>query len=128
MTNQNSKTPVCKYCQPPNVIKYGKRKGVQNYFSKGCGRKFANVDTIPKMQYPTHQIAGVLNMYFEGMSLMEIRRNLMQQYDIVISDATAYKWVKRFSKLVIMEADKYKPNVGRLWVADETMIDIDGWS
>ena len=78
------------------------------------------------MQYPTHQIAGVLNMYFEGMSLMEIRRNLMQQHDIVISDATAYNWVKRFSKLAILEAGKYKPDVGSLWVADETVIDIDG--
>jgi len=124
--NQNHKLVYCKYCQSESVIKYGKRKGVQYHYCKACGRKFANVDTIPKMQYPTHQIAGVLNMYFEGMSLMEIRRNLMQQHDIVISDATAYNWVQRFSKLAIMEADKYKPDVGRLWVADETVIDIDG--
>ena len=69
----------CKYCQSDNVIKYGKYKGVQRYFCKDCKRKFAGVDTIPKMQYPTDQISDVLNMYYEGMSLKEIRRNFIQQ-------------------------------------------------
>jgi len=46
----------CKYCQSENVIKYGKYKGVQRYFCKDCKRKFAGIDTIPKMQYPTDQV------------------------------------------------------------------------
>jgi putative transposase len=121
-----SETVICKYCQSPNVIKYGKYKAVQYYWCKDCKRKFAGLDTIPKMQYSTSKIADVLNMYYEGMSLKEIRRNLIQQHNDYISDATAYNWVKRFSKLAIMQAGKYKPDVGRVWVADETMIDLDG--
>jgi transposase-like protein len=117
---------TCKYCQSENVIKYGKYKDVQRYYCKDCKRKFAGVDTIPKMQYPTNQISDVLNMYYEGMSLNEIRRNLIQQHNSYISDVTALNWVRRFSKPVIMEANKYKPDVGRVWVADETVIDIDG--
>lgn len=116
----------CKYCQSSNVIKYGKYKAVQYYFCKDCQRKFASTDTIPKMQYPTSQVASVLNMYYEGMSLHEIRRNLIQQDNSYISDVTALNWVKRFSKLAIQEAYKYKPDVSGVWVADETMIDIDG--
>jgi transposase-like protein len=57
---------------------------------------------------------------------MEIRRNLIQQYNDYISDATAFNWVKRFTNLAVKEAEKYKPSVGGIWVADETMIDIDG--
>ncbi len=117
---------LCKYCQSENVIKYGKYKDNQYYYCKDCKRKFADVDTIPKMQYPTNQIASALNMYYEGMSLMEIRRNLIQQHDSYLSDATIYNWVRRFSKPVIMEANKYTPKVGSVWVADETMIDLDG--
>lgn len=116
----------CKYCQSSNVIKYGKYKDVQYYYCKDCKRKFANPDAIPKMQYPTHIISDVLNMYYEGMSLHEIRRNLIQQHNVYISDATAFNWVKRFSKLAILQANKYKPEVGSIWVADETMIDLDG--
>jgi putative transposase len=117
---------VCKYCGSPNVILYGKYKAVQRYFCKDCGRKFAGLDTIPKMQYSTSKIADALNMYYEGMSLKEIRRNLIQQHNDYISDATIYNWVKRFSKLAIMQASRYKPDVGGVWVADETMVDIDG--
>ena len=117
---------VCKYCQSENLIKYGKYKDVQRYFCKDCKRKFAGINTIPKMQYPTDQVSDVLNMYYEGMSLNEIRRNLIQQDNSYISDVTALNWVRRFSKPVIMEANKYKPDVGSVWVADETMIELDG--
>jgi len=116
----------CKYCQSENVIKYGKYKDTQYYFCKDCKRKFSNPDAIPKMQYSTSKVADAPNMYYEGMSLMEIRRNLIQQHNDCISDATAYNWVKRFSKLAIIEANKYKPDVGSIWVADECMIDLDG--
>jgi len=65
-------------------------------------------------------------MYYEGMSLKEIRRNLIQQHGDYISDSTIFNWVKRFSKQAIMEAGNYKPKVGKVWVADETMIELDG--
>jgi transposase-like protein len=70
---------TCKYCQSERIRKYGTYKGIQRYFCNDCGRKFVATDTIPKMQYSTHKIADVLNMYYEGMSLLEIRRNLIQQ-------------------------------------------------
>lgn len=123
----NNPTSInCKYCGSSNVIKYGKYKAVQRYYCKDCKRKFAGIDTIPKMQYSAYKIADALNMYYEGMSLLEIRRNLIQQHNDYISDATIYNWVKRFSKLAVMQADKYKPDVGGVWVADETMVNLDG--
>ena len=117
---------ICKYCHSDHVIKFGKYKETQYYFCRSCNRKFAGLDTIPKMQYSTSKIADVLSMYYEGMSLQEIRRNLIQQHGDYISDVTALNWVRRFSKQAIEEAEKYKPDVGRLWVADETVLDIDG--
>ena len=107
-------------------MKYGTYKGVQRYFCKDCNRKFIDNGAIPKMQTPTSQIADALNMYYEGMSLSEIRRNFIQQHNNYISRISAYNWVDRFSKLAVLEAAKYKPEVGSIWIADETMIDIDG--
>lgn len=78
------------------------------------------------MQYATHKVSDAINMYYEGMSLREIRRNFIQQHNDYISDVSALNWVNRFSKLAIIEAGKYKPDVSRVWVADETMIDLDG--
>jgi transposase-like protein len=117
---------ICKYCQSEHVVKYGKYKDVQRYFCKECKRKFASTETIPKMQTSTRTVADVLNMYYEGLSEAEIRRNLIQQDNSYISTGSVYNWVNRFSKMVILEANKYKPDVGLVWVADETVIDIDG--
>ena len=46
----------CKYCNSPNIIKFGIYKGVQRYYCKDCKRKFV-LDTLPKSaeelrQYP----------------------------------------------------------------------------
>ncbi|MFC1991940.1 transposase [Chloroflexota bacterium] len=125
MINQSNSKILCKYCQSDNVIKYGKYKGKQYYYCKACNRKFADLDTIPKMQYSTSKIAGALNMYYEGLSLLEIRRNLIQQHGDYISDATIFNWVNRFSKMAINEAKKYTPKVGGVWIADETFMRID---
>jgi transposase-like protein len=116
----------CKYCQSEHVRKYGKYKDTQYYYCNDCKRKFSNLDAIPKMQYSTSKVSDVLNMYYEGMSLHEIRRNFIQQHNDYISDATAYNWVKRFTELAVKEADKYRPKVGGVWIADETVLDIDG--
>jgi len=116
----------CNYCQSSRIIKYGKYKDTQYYLCKDCGRRFASNERIPKMQNTTRTIADALNMYYEGMSLAEIRRNLIQQDNNYISRISAYNWVDRFSKLAIMQAGKYKPDVGRVWVADETVLKLDG--
>jgi len=116
----------CKYCRSERVIKYGKYKEVQYYYCKACRHKFASTETIPKMQYATSKVADAINMYYEGMSLKEIRRNLIQQYNDYMSDATAYNWVKRFTDLAVKEAALYKPKVGNVWVAGETEIEVDG--
>lgn len=119
-------SPNCKYCQSENVIKYGTYGDTQYYWCKDCQRKFASTDTIPKMHYTTSQVADALNMYYEGMSLNEIRRNFIQQHGDYISDVSAYNWVRRFTELAVKEADKRIPKVGSVWVADETVVDIDG--
>jgi len=37
----------CKYCQSPNVIKFGKYNNVQYYWCKDCKRKFSGVVEQP---------------------------------------------------------------------------------
>jgi transposase-like protein len=117
---------VCKYCQSDSVIKYGKYKNTQYYYCNDCKRKFSNPDSIPKMQYSTSKVADAISMYFEGMSLKEIRRNFIQQHNDYISDVTVLNWVNRFTDLAVIESKKHIPSVGSVWVADETVLNIDG--
>lgn len=117
---------ICKYCQSERVRKYGTYKETQYYYCNDCRRKFSNPDAIPKMQVSTKTISDVLNMYYEGMSEAEIRRNLIQQDKSYISTGSIYNWVNRFTDLAVSEANNYKPEFSGIAVADETVIDLDG--
>jgi transposase-like protein len=82
-------------------------------------------DSIPGMKTPKEQIASALDMYYEGMSLNAIRRHLEQMYHNYPSDSSVYNWITKFSEVAIKEAEKQKPNVGDVWVADETVLKIE---
>jgi transposase-like protein len=78
------------------------------------------------MKTPIDQVGAAIGMYYEGQSLNKVCRLLNQIYHSYPSDSTVYRWVVRFTKRAVNEAENYKPNVGDLWVADETVLDIDG--
>jgi transposase-like protein len=65
-------------------------------------------------------------MYYGGMSLGEIRRHCEQQYGTFPSRSTLYRWLSKFSRIAINEAKKYTPKVGDIWVADETVLKVEG--
>jgi len=117
----------CKYCgSAEEVVRFGTYKGVQRWYCKKCKRKFSDTDTLPRMKTPVRHIASALSMYYGGMSLNSIRRHLDQQYGYRPSESTLYEWLTRFSKIAIKEAKDYKPNVGDVWIADETVLKIGG--
>jgi putative transposase len=122
---EEKKLVTCKYCQSEHIIKFGTLEGVQRFYCKDCNRKFVNNNAIPKMRNSTKVIADAINMWYEGLSENEIRRNFIQQDANYISTGSVYNWVNRFTDLAVKEADKQTPKVGDTWIADETYIRID---
>ncbi len=78
------------------------------------------------MKATVEQIASVIDMYYSGMSLRQISRHLDHMGKDKPSASTIYRWVIRFSKQAAESTNKYIPNVGNVWVADETMLKIGG--
>ena len=117
---------ACKFCGSRNIIKYGHYRQMQRFFCKDCRRKFADNDALPDMKTPIDQVGTAIGMYYEGQSLNSICRLLTQIYHSYPSDSTVYRWITRFTKQAINEVERYKPNVGDVWVADETVLEIDG--
>jgi putative transposase len=118
--------PQCKYCGGRNVVRYGHFRGIQRWWCKDCKRKFAGTDAAAGMKTPAVQIASALSMYYSGMSLNAIRRHLDQQYNNHPSESTLYDWLTRFTTVAVKEAYNYQPEVGDVWVADETVLTIGG--
>lgn len=100
---------VCKYCGSRRIVRYGHHRGIQYWWCKDCKRKFVHNDALPRMKTPVIQVASALSMFYEGMSLHGIRRNLEQTYRNYPSNSTIYEWVVRFTKLAVKLAKEYKP-------------------
>ena len=116
---------VCKHCGGHNVIRYGTHNGQQRFWCKDCKRKFADNDALPEMQTPVEQIGSAIGMFYEGQSLNSITRLQTQIYGSYPSDSTIYRWVSRFTKRAVKDLKEYKPDVGSVWVADETVLKLD---
>lgn len=118
----------CKYCGSYHIVRFGRSRDtqIQRLKCQNCKRTFMDTSSLPGMKTPSDQVASALNMYYEGMSLNAIRRHLQQMYNNYPSDSTVYEWIDRFTKQAIKQTKEYKPDVGDVWVADETVLKIGG--
>ena len=127
ITELHAASVTCKFCgSATEVVRFGTYKGVQRYFCKKCGRKFATTSSLPGMRTPANQISSALSMFYEGMSLNAICRCLKQTYNYYPSDSAVYGWIIRFTKIAVSRADRYVVRAGNTWVADETVLNIGG--
>ena len=117
----------CKRCPSDNVVKYGTYNGVQLYYCKDCCSKFKDDDTTFRMKTPANQVTSALNMWYEGMSIKGIARNLKQEHGNMPSTATIYGWIQKYTQYAVDSIRDHRPKrIGDTWVADETVIEIDG--
>jgi putative transposase len=116
----------CKYCNSPNVIKFGTFQGIQRYWCKDCKRKFADNKALPTMKTPVEHISAALSCYFGGMPLDAIQRHLQQQFHVYYTEMGIYNWIRRFSQEAIGRVKDFHPIVGNTWIGDETMLKVGG--
>jgi len=124
-TSTETAVIICKHCGSSRVVKYGTKDGVQYYLCRDCKRTFAWNYCLPGMRYPPEQIASAVNLFYDGLSIDAIRRQLQHQHNIYPSDSTVYEWVVRFTKEAVKEAKLSDVHGGDVWIADETVLRID---
>jgi len=117
---------TCRYCGLPNIKRFGTYKGTQLWWCNVCQRKFRESTALFKMKTPVEQVSGAMDMYYGGLPLDSIQRNIEQQYGNRLAESAIYYWVIRFSKEAIEKAKDYHPSVGDVWLADETVVRIGG--
>lgn len=114
---------ACKFCDSLLTVRYGltstKR---QRYLCHGCRRTFVDNDAPPGMRYPVPVIASALNQFYEAASLHWIRRHLMLQHGMQPDHANIRRWILRYTRQAVMSLSGIRPQVGRVWAADETRL------
>lgn len=116
----------CKFCGCPNIVKYGVRNGIQQYLCRSCGRKFSDKDTLEGRQTPTAEIGAALSMFYDGLSLSGIQRQLQGIFNDWVNPSTIYRWVIEYSSKAITLLDKQKVRLSNTWVVDETVVKVGG--
>ena len=118
---------VCKHCGGYHITKKGFVKGKQRYYCKDCQKTFYNNGTFPKMRYPKEIIRFALDAYFEGLSLRKVTRQIYKIWNVEVSNATIYRWIKKYVPMVNEYVDQFKANTqGHHLHHDETVIKAGG--
>jgi putative transposase len=126
ITETTTRVITCKNCHSENVVRFGTYKGVQRYYCKDCKRKFKADGSYFHGHIPEEYPSSALSMFYDGLSLNDIRNHLKQEYDFYPSSSTVYQWIEKYTPEVTKQFKDYHPNVGDTWIADETVLRIDG--
>lgn len=120
--------PRCKFCQSENVVFNGHRKGTQYLLCRNCGRGFVDNKGVPRGRFPIDTVGNALYNYYAGMSLNAICEGIRQgsNDEKSVSDTTIYNWLAKYTAIALNEAGNHKPQVGKKWVMDETVVTLDG--
>lgn len=121
-----SEPVVCKHCQSTNTRKYGLVEGVQTYFCNSCERKFKADDRLFRMKTPYVQVSSALDDYYAGKSVNDIRNSLQAHHNNFPSSKTVYGWITKYTDEAVKQCKDFRPKVGDVWVADETVLKLDG--
>jgi transposase-like protein len=78
------------------------------------------------MSVPAIYIAHALNLYYGGMRINDIRKEMQQKYGYSPSAALIRFWVEKYTTQAAAMIQKYHPRAGDTWVADEFIVRIGG--
>jgi len=116
----------CKVCGSHQTVRDGKIKGVQRWECKSCGRKFLGNDARYGMKTSLEQVKTAIQMYYRGISLNTICKQLQLQYNNYASVSTVYDWIVKYNRKASAATRNLHPCVGEEWIVDETMLNVLG--
>jgi transposase-like protein len=116
----------CKRCETNKVVKIGKRDGVQRYLCKDCGFKFLDNGHFERMRSKKRVVAVAMDLYFDGMSVRKIQKQVAYIFKVDVSQVTIHNWITKYSELVKEYIDSLTLELGDEWHVDETVIKIKG--
>lgn len=120
-----TKTITCKNCGSTACVKFGKYKNSQRYYCKSCQRKFKADSDAFHMKVPVDYVSHALAEFYAGSSVSDIAEDLKQVYNYHPSKSVIWKWIIKYSDLAVEQFKDTHPQVGDIWTADETMVDLD---
>ncbi len=120
----------CTKCGSIRVIRYGTAGNINNvkqlYFCKDCHTKFRQPSLLNKVKFTPELITLTLDLYFSGLSLRKVARNVGDHFNIKIGSTTVYNWIQRYVPQVSAYVKMLTPELSNTWHADELFVKMKG--
>jgi len=118
----------CVKCGSENVVKIGLRHNIngdiQRLMCKDCGTKFSNNQGFEGVKATPKAITSALDLYFKGVSQRKIVEHLKTVEGIEVTQPCVLKWIRKYLGLMEGYLDRFTPQLGGIWHADETMVNV----
>jgi len=84
----------CKYCLSEAVKPPGSMRGKKMVKCIDCGKRFIENGNLPSMRVNKHAIVTAISLYYEGLSVRKVSRQLENIFGEKVSQVTIWKWVQ----------------------------------
>jgi transposase-like protein len=112
----------CKWCGSHKVVKNGIKDGQQLYRCNECKHQFHDNGKLPRSRKSKDAVAHALDIYYEGLSLRKTKRQINKFHKEDVDFSTVWRWIDRYTPLVVRFLSNFRPNLLGIWHADETVL------
>jgi putative transposase len=116
----------CDKCGSIRTMKYGTYGSKQMYFCKDCKHKFREPSVLKKVKFTPELITLTLDLYFSGLSLRKISRNVSDHFKVDVNYSTIYTWIQRYIPRISEYVNTLTPQLSKEWHADELFVRMRG--
>lgn len=116
----------CDNCGSIRIIKYGFDCGKQTYFCKDCQHKFREATLLKKIKFSPELVTLCLDLYFSGLSLRKVARNVSDHFNVDINYSTIYDWIQRYIPKISEYVNNLTPQLSNEWHVDELFVKMKG--
>jgi transposase-like protein len=117
----------CNKCGSIRVVKYGISASKQVYKCKDSQHKFKEESLFQKVKFSPELITLTLDLYFSGLSLRKIARNVGDHFDIEINFSTIYTWIQLYIPVISNYVNLLNPQLRRNLARRRTIRKDERW-
>src|SRR5215217_7635822 len=116
----------CDKCGSIRIHKYGKYGEKQVFKCKDCSHKFREETLLKKVKFSPELVTLTLDLYFSGLSLRKVARNINDHFDIKLNYSTIYGWIQTYIPQISNFVNSLTPQLSESWHIDELFVKMKG--
>lgn len=112
----------CDQCGSIRVMRYRTYKEKQVYKCKDCQHKFKEPSLLKGLKFDPEIVTFALDLYFSGLSLRKVARNLNDHFELDLSFSTVYSWIQKYIPRISENVNSLIPQLSNQWHVDELFV------